>query len=258
MRTPAISILLLVWLTAGVSWAPEATAQVAAGVDQNQKQVLAILGDVWHRPAWLDRHLVGPLRDDGWMADVIVDYDVPWDDFDRYDLIIVSRYGQEDYEYYRTRDRNPDAERKTWMTQEQSMRFVEYVESGGSILLYHDGFGSTPCDFGTAILARSCFIQHPERVMLSITTTDKMPELTKGVETPIFAVDEEYEVVMDESETNVFLESRSPEHGRFPQGWAHEFGDGKVVVLVPGHATATIEHPMINRLIQNSLDWLNK
>ncbi|MEX2400482.1 MAG: ThuA domain-containing protein [Rhodothermales bacterium] len=262
MRKLTLLIAAILCLTSTPSWVDDAaaqnTSQNVAQNDGDQKTVLAILGDVWHRPAFLDRHLVGPLRDEGWMADVIMDYDVPWDDFENYDLIILSRYGQEDFDYYRYRDRNPDAERKTWMTLEQSMLFVEYVESGGSILLYHDGFGSTPCEFGTVLLARSCFISHPERIEITVSTLDGMPEITEGVADSFVVRDEEYVVEMDESETNVFLESHSPEHGRSPQGWAHTFGDGKVVVLIPGHFMDTIEHPMINRLIQNSLDWLNE
>jgi type 1 glutamine amidotransferase len=94
-------------------------------------------------------------------------------------------------------------------------------------------------------------------VEINVTPTDKMPELTEGVP-PFVVSDEEYEVDMDESKTSVFLESHSPEHGRAPQGWAHPFGEGRVVVIVPGHRMDTIVHPMINRLVQNALDWLTE
>ena len=203
----------------------------------------------------LDRHLVGKLRDDGWEATVIMDYDVPWEGLEEYDLIILSREGNEFVEYYRNRDVNPDYERGYWLTKEQSLRFEEYVSNGGSMLLYHDGFGNYPCDYGPALVARSCFISHPRRTELTVTPTGKMPELTKGVSVFV-VVDEEYKVQMDESETNVFLESHSRQHGCFAQGWAHTYDEGKVVVLVPGHRMATIEHPAVNRLVQNAFDWL--
>ncbi len=222
-----------------------------------QKRVLAILGDGWHRVAPLDRHLVGKLRDAGWEAVVIMDYDVPWETFGGYDLIILSREGHEFVEYYRHRDTHPDRERGYWLTREESLKFVEYVEAGGRMLLYHDGFGNYPCDYGPAIVARSCFIRHPKIVEITVTPTGAMPELTEGV-TPFVVADEEYEVDMDEAETSVFLESHSPEHGRSPQGWAHTFGEGKVVVLIPGHRMATIEHPLINRIVQNAFDWLTE
>jgi trehalose utilization protein len=54
----------------------------------------------------------------------------------------------------------------------------------------------------------------------------------------------------------VYLESRSPQHGRHAQGWAHPFGKGKVAVFIPGHSTQTVSHPMVRRSIQNILEWL--
>lgn len=231
------------------------TSSDSRAQDGDQKRVLAILGDGWHRVAPLDRHLVGKLRDDGWQAVVIMDYDVPWDEFEEYDLIILSREGHEFVQNYRLRDVDPDHERGYWLTKEQSLRFEEYVSNGGRMLLYHDGFGNYPCDFGPALIARSCFISHPPITQIEVTATGTMPELTEGIG-PFVVSDEEYKVQMDESETNVFLESHSRENGRSPQGWAHTYDEGKVVVLVPGHRQATIEHPAINRIVQNAFDWL--
>jgi trehalose utilization protein len=42
------------------------------------------------------------------------------------------------------------------------------------------------------------------------------------------------------------------------QGWAHTFGKGKVAVFIPGHSAPTISHPMVQRTIQNCIDWLLK
>ena len=84
-----------------------------------------------------------------------------------------------------------------------------------------------------------------------------MPELTAGV-TPFTVADEEYQVEMDEGQTSVFLESHSPEHGRAAQGWAHPYGRGKVAVLIPGHNTATIANPMVQRCAENVTAWLTR
>jgi hypothetical protein len=251
MKKLTLLIIPLLCLASSAAW-----AQNNDGSSANKKRVLAILGDGWHRVAPLDRHLVGKLRNKDWEAVVIMDYNVPWDEFDTYDLIILSREGHEFVEYYRNRDTNPDHERGYWLTQEQSQKFVDYVNGGGRMLLYHDGFGNYPCDYGPAIIARSCFIRHPPIVEITVNPTGKMPELTEGVPSSFVVSDEEYEVNMDESKTSVFLESHSPQHGRSPQGWAHTFGDGKVVVIVPGHRMDTIENPMINRIVQNAFDWL--
>ncbi len=264
MRNPVSIILLLFCLLSSVA-CTQSSAETSTASEQatfedtkgNKKRVLAILGDGWHRVAPLDRHLVVKLRDKDWEAVVIMDYEVPWDDFDNYDLIILSREGNEFVEYYKHRDTNPDREKGKWLTKEQSLKFVDYVNGGGRMLLYHDGFGNYPCDYGPALIARSCFIRHPKITEINVSPTGKMANLTEDVP-PFIVSDEEYEVDMDESKTSVFLESHSVENGRAPQGWAHTFGEGKVVVIVPGHRMDTIEHPMINRLVQNALDWLNE
>ncbi len=92
-------------------------------------------------------------------------------------------------------------------------------------------------------------------VEINVKPTGKMPEMTEGI-TPFVVTDEEYEVIMDESQTSVFMESHSPENGRHAQGWAHTYGEGKVAVFIPGHKMDTIVHPMVNRTVENILTWL--
>lgn len=223
-----------------------------------KKRVLAILGDAYHCVAPLDSALLGRLRRNGWEAVVIMDYAVPWDDFSQYDLIIQSREGREYVRYLRDRDGNPPNKGEArWLTPAQEQKYEDYVNAGGRLFLYHDGFGAYPKGNGVSRVARSYFIRHPAIVSINVSPTGKMPELTEGI-TPFAVADEEYQVEMDESQTSVFLESRSPEHGRAPQGWAHSYGKGKVAVLIPGHSVATINHPMVQRCVQNITDWLVK
>jgi hypothetical protein len=222
------------------------------------KRVLAILGDAYHRVAPLDRALISGLREQGWKAVVIMDYNVPWDDFASYDLIVMSREGREYVEYFRTRDTHPQPEERAyWLTPEQEQKFEDYVNAGGRLFLYHDGFGNYECGNGVSRVARSCFIRHPAIVPITVSTTGKMPELAEGIST-FEVADEEYEVEMDESQTAVFLESHSPQHGRAPQAWAHSYGQGRVAILIPGHNIETQNHPMIALAIQNILGWLTE
>jgi type 1 glutamine amidotransferase len=90
-----------------------------------------------------------------------------------------------------------------------------------------------------------------------VSPTEEDTLLTRGVE-PFTIVDEEYQMVMAENETFVYLRSYSEEHGNTPQGWAHSYGKGKVAVLIPGHEKSVLSHPMVNRCIQNVLDWLSQ
>jgi hypothetical protein len=222
-----------------------------------KKRVLAILGDAYHAVAPLDAALVGRLRKAGWDAVTIMDYAVPWDDFSKFDLIILSREGHEYVTYFKERDSTPAVNKRDarWLTPAQEQKFEDYVSAGGRLFLYHDGFGYYPKGGAISRLAKAYFIRHPAIVGINVTPTGKMPQLTEGV-MPFTVADEEYEVEMDEGQTSVFLESRSPEHGRAAQGWAHPYGKGKVAILIPGHNTATINHPMIQRCAENITGWL--
>ncbi len=224
-----------------------------------KKRVLAILGDAYHSVAYLDGTLVGGLRKTGWEAVTIMDYAVPWEEFGKFDLIILSREAHEYVTFFRERDSNLAVSKMEalWLTPAQEQKFEDYVKAGGRLFLYHDGFGFYRKDRAVSRLAKSYFIRHPAIVNINVTPTGKMPELTEGV-TPFTVADEEYQVEMDERETSVFLESHSPEHGRAPQGWAHRYGKGKVAVLIPGHNPATQSHPMVQRSVQNITDWLIK
>ncbi len=187
-----------------------------------------------------------------------MDYSVPWNDFDKYDLIIMSREGHEYVKFYRERDVDPANKGEArWLTPAQEQKFEDYVNGGGRLFLYHDGIGFYPRGGAISRVAKAYFIRHPAIVTIEVSPTGKMPELAKGV-TPFTVADEEYELEMDESQTSVFIESRSPEHGRRAQGWAHPYGKGKVAVFIPGHSAPVIAHPMVQRCVQNVIDWLTQ
>jgi len=221
--------------------------------------VLGILGDAYHPAAYLHRDVLGVLIEEGWQAVTIMDYiNIPWDDFEKFDLIVLCRHGLNNIDMFAVRGGQgyPDGEWEFWLTAEQEQLFVDYVENGGRMLIYHDGFGHYECGRGITQLAKSCFITHPPRNNITVSPTGIMPELAEGI-TPFEIFEEEFQVEMDESETNVFLESHSPENGRHAQAWAHSFGEGKVAVMIPGHDHSVMSHPMVQQAIQNIFGWLN-
>jgi type 1 glutamine amidotransferase len=187
-----------------------------------------------------------------------MDYDVPFEDFSEYNLIVLSRYAYNDL--ILSRDYNFDfsvAKENLWLTADQEQTFEDFVNDGGSLLIHHDGFGFYPKDGAITRLARSYFINHPPIGEITIKPTGDFKELNSNIE-PFTVKDEEYVVEMDESQTNVFLESHSEKNGRHAQGWAHEYGGGKVVVLIPGHDSSILYHPMFKKCVTNVITWLDK
>jgi hypothetical protein len=264
LATPIISLVCLALFAscaedqAEMQTPEENVAVEMAQSDPGQKRVLAILGDPWHAVAPLHSGLLGGLIEDGWYNMTVIDYNVPWDDLDSFDLIVMVRNGVHHVDLYRKHGGSYEffnGELTYWLTPEQEEKFVDYVDAGGSLLLFHDGFGHYKCGNGVARLAKACFITHPPQEEIEVTTTGIMPELAEGI-TPFVITEEEFVVEMDESQTSVYLESFSEKNGRSAQAWAHPFGEGKVVVFIPGHHPEVINHPMVQRGIQNALDWL--
>jgi type 1 glutamine amidotransferase len=223
---------------------------------QTEKRALAILGDNWHCVAPLDKHIVGKLKTAGYKTDVIIDNDVPFDQLDDYELVLISRYAWDDARRYREHAMGtPRAKEMRWISSEEENMLEKFVENGGSLFLHHDGIGNYPKGGGINRLSKAFFLNHPPITNITLRPTGKMTHLTEGLE-EFTILDEEYNLELDESETEVFLESYSDEHGRYPQGWAHNYGKGKVVVFIPGHGWESLGNPMVEKSISNIVAWL--
>jgi uncharacterized protein len=223
-----------------------------------KKKALAILGDAHHGVYPQYAAIVKELQKRGYKTDVILDYDVPFKAFPDYDMIVLSRYAYDDvilckkYNFNFARGKD-----NLWLTEQQEQAFEDYVTAGGRLFLHHDGIGFYLKDRAISRLAKAFFITHPPVGTITVKPSGTFPELIENVK-PFDIVDEEYVVEMDESKTDVFLESHSEKNGRFVQGWAHAYGKGKVAVLIPGHDRYVLFHPMVKQCIRNVIDWLEK
>jgi hypothetical protein len=97
-------------------------------VSSGAKSVLAILGDRAHSVAPLESGLVERLRGAGYAALKVADYSVPWDDFGKFDLIIMSREAHA----YGMNYRGPGVNRVTtrqglWLTPEHDQKFEDWL-----------------------------------------------------------------------------------------------------------------------------------
>jgi hypothetical protein len=241
MRT-ALLILLF------VSVLPLQAAGQAVAPD---KRALAIIGDFWHAVAPLHRNIVRKMEQKGYRTDVVLDYNVPFDRLADYDLILLSRYAVEDYRTLR--EGETDYRKYTWLTPEQEAAFETYVLNGGHLFFHHDGIGFYAKGGPVSRLAKAYFLMHPPAVPITVRPSGNYRGLNEGIE-PFVIKDEEYALEIDTTATNVFMRSHSPENGHAYQGWAHDYGRGRVVVFVPGHDRYTLIEPMVQRVISNILE----
>jgi Trehalose utilisation len=215
------------------------------------KKGLAILGDFWHAVAPLNAAIVFQMEERGYATDIVLDYNVPFDKLAEYDLIVMSRYAVDDHR--KLKEKETDSRKYAWMTPAQEEAIEAYVLNGGHLFLHHDGIGFYPKDGGISRVAKAYFIMHPPATTITVVPTGNYAGLNNGV-VPFIIKDEEYKLEIDTLATNVFMQSFSQESGRFIQGWAHDYGKGKVVVFVPGHDRYTLVLPVVRRSIANILD----
>jgi len=217
---------------------------------------LAIIGDAWHAAAPLHRAIVRQMEAKGIQTDVVYDNNAPFEKFSGYEIIVISRYGMDDLYNFNNNLFNKDPKRKEniWVTNEQENKFEEYVRKGGKLFMHHAGHCYYNENGAITKLAKAIHEGHPERVEIEIYPTGNLPELTAGIQS--FRIkDEEFRMEIQDS-TTIFLKSHSEEHGTSNQGWAHDYGKGKVVVVIPGHYSDGLDHKMVRKLISNAIDYL--
>ena len=252
MKRKGLIVLVLSFTMFAFEW-PSLDPQTP----DNSKKGLAIIGDAWHAAAPLYMAIVKQMQNKGIETDVVYDYEVPFENLDEYDIIVMSRWGLDDlYNFQEGLFLTPEWMEHLWLTSEQEGKIEKFVENGGKLFLHHAGHAYYPENGGIRRLAKATHKGHPPRIEIEISPTDAMPELTKGVE-PFKVVDEEYRMEIDES-TTIFLKSHSAKNGTANQGWVHDYGEGKVVVLVPGHDMNALRNKSVKVLISNVIGYLIK
>ncbi len=133
-------------------------------------------------------------------------------------------------------------------------KIEEYARFGGKLFLHHDGHCYYNENGAITKPAKATHKGHPDRVEIEIYPTGDLAELTAGIE-PFRIEDEEFLMEIQDSKT-IYLKSHSKENGTSNQGWAHDYGKGKVVVFVLGHYIGGLEHKMVRKLISNAINYL--
>ena len=225
--------------------------------EEAEKQALLIIGDAHHAAFPIYRTIGKTLERTGYATDIVIDYEVPFRDFSKYDIIVLSRYAYNDLVLSREHQFDfAKGSDNLWLTGKQEQAFEDFVNDGGSLFLHHDGIGFYPRNGAIHRLAKAYFLKHPPIGTITVSPTGTLPGITRGIIS--FQIeDEEFLVEMDESQTHVFIESHSAENGRIAQGWAHKYGKGKVVVFIPGHGKKVLFHPMVEQCVENIIQWLD-
>jgi type 1 glutamine amidotransferase len=209
-------------------------------------KVCAIVGDYYHDPeitvGALDRL---PERE---RFDFVVHRErkrFPREVIENSDILLLARMGR----------LGPGKSGELWLSESDERFILDFVDRGGSLFALHAGAASYPPEGPLHVLLHGRFLYHPPlHPAVRYVVPRQAGTITRGVES--FTVeDEQYFVELEAGATEILLMSQTREHGESPAGWAHESGAGRVCVLLPGHTETAMLHPMMQRLLQNALDW---
>ena len=132
---------------------------------------------------------------------------------------------------------------------------VDFEEGGGGFLNLHNSMGLYPKGGPYLDLVGGRYIGHGPLERFRVRVVDHDHPITQGVEA--FSVADEQHTPPPESKVQLLLRSRSDDGEReAAAGWVYQPGQGRLVHLAPGHTREAMGHPMFQRLMRNSVEWL--
>jgi type 1 glutamine amidotransferase len=200
-----------------------------------------ILGD-YTNPAWhpfdpIDKELTSILGDS-----IVVDCT------EDYDSLESSRI--RDYDLFISyADKWKEA-----ITPEQTAGLLSFVSNGGGLVVIHSGI-SLQKRPEICHMVGAKFTGHPPYRSIDIEIAAPDHDILKGVEG--FTINDEpyqydYIPYMDRT---VLLEYEH-EGAKVQAAWAHEYGLGRIVYLMPGHDVGPFRIPAYRTIIKQSCDWV--
>ena len=153
--------------------------------------------------------------------------------------------------YHENRTTPEEENQNHWLTPKLDHKITDYVKNGGSLIALHTSIASYPKDSKYTDMVRGYFIDHPqEHYLVRYKTTSDTPIGNFDFQ----VMDEHYLLHVDEANTNVFMR-HSSDFGEGASGWHHQYGSGKVIVLVPTHNKEGFENPEMARLLKSAIGW---
>lgn len=142
------------------------------------------------------------------------------------------------------------------VTPGQSAGLLAYVSRGGGLLVLHNGI-SLQANYELSHLIGAKFTGHPPFGPLDFYPVASGHPAMLGTE-PFSMEEEPYRFELDPFGERTILLEYEHERKRYPAAWAHSYGLGRVVYLMPGHRVESFRHPAYRGLILNSALWICK
>lgn len=142
------------------------------------------------------------------------------------------------------------------VSSEQTAGLLAYVSGGGALLVIHNGI-SLQNKYELCQMIGAKFTGHPPFQTLEFQIAAVEHPIMQGIQS--FTIDDEpYRFKFDPFTETIVLFEYTYEGERYPAAWAHDYGLGRVVYLMPGHQVQSFVNPMYRQIIKNSSRWAMK
>lgn len=241
---------------AGFSLLAANSAQVQAQntsdvyMSADRPRALALIGDRYHSPVFIREGLMGPLALENIPVVYIENHEaLTAESLKNFDLLIFFKDGMIWPNGY---ERGSHVQ---WMTDEQQQAIWDFVHNGGGFLALHNSHGIYPEGGLYYELFGGNYGGHPAPEEFTVRIENKDHPITAGVE-DFMAFDEQHMSKFYLDRGHLLMRNISKANATAPAGWWRELGEGRFCYLAPGHTPEALEHPMMQRLIRNSVRWL--
>ncbi|MCK0159205.1 ThuA domain-containing protein [Allomuricauda sp. F6463D] len=226
------------------------SSDVYSSVDR--PRALVMMGDRYHSPVHVRDGLMRPLALENIPVVYIENHEaLTAEALKEFDLLIFLKDGNIWPNGY---ERGAQVQ---WMTDEQQQAVYDFVDNGGGFLALHNSHGLYPPNGPYYEVFKGDFGGHPAPEEFMVRVEDKNHPITAGVE-DFRVFDEQHMSKYYGDPDQLLLRNISDANKSAPAGWWREMGKGRFVYLAPGHTKEAIGHPMMVKLLRNSVRWLTK
>lgn len=227
--------------------AAQNTSKVYQSADR--PQALALIGDRYHSPVYIRDSLIPAfVRENIPVTFIENDQALTEEALEKVELLVFLRDGMNWPDGY-------DQPHVKWMTEEQQKAIRDFVQRGGGFLALHNSHGIYPPGGLYYQLFGGDYGGHPPPATFTVRIENKNHPITQGVE-DFEVFDEQHMSKYYLDREHLLLRSMSRGNDMAPAGWWRELGRGRFAYLAPGHTPSALGHPMMQRLIRNSIRWL--
>jgi len=169
-----------------------------------------------------------------------------------------------------------------WITEEQGQAVKDFVTAGKGLYSFHSNAFLSRSSKNYRDVQGGVGLNHPTLRPFKVRVVNKEHPVTQGIE-DFMVTDEQHYTIYDKDPKNILLHGENldgltfeavlrdpkeggPEASGPPQnlgttsisGWAHEYGQGRVVFTAIGHTIHALWQPEYLKLQKNAVRWLLK